>query len=136
MTAEKHADYMKEYRKRYAKKRINLTASQAEFNLLAAAARPNESVPAATLRLALERLQEVPLIPAINEETAREVSRLVRTVANNVNQIAYNMNAARQIFGPGGHLEEPAQTLARLQAQYADLERDVSRLLCGVEKSP
>lgn len=131
MATTKDPEYMKQYRKTYAKKRINLTVSQQQYNLIAEAARPDESVPAATLRLALERLQEAPKIPELNLATAKEITRLVRNVANNVNQIAYNMNAARQIFGPGGHLEEPAQTLARLLEMFAELDSAVSRQLCG-----
>lgn len=133
MTAENRNEYHKQYRKTYQNRRIGVTATPSQYNQILSAARPDESVPSATLRLALERLQEAPKIPETNEAAAREFSRLTRNVANNVNQIAYNLNAARQMFGPGAHLEDPSQTLARLQAHIAELDRTVSRFLCGAE---
>lgn len=133
MNEQQRQSYMKTYRKAYSasKKRINATATLQQYEQLAKAARPDESVPAVTLRLALERLREAPKVPEINTDTAKELTRLVRTMSNNLNQVAHHLNSSRQIWGPGGAGGEgtSAASIAAMQEQLACLEQDIYRLL-------
>lgn len=136
MSTEQAKEYFKQYRKTYTKKRISLTVSPKEFEELQAAAKTQRrSISGHVKQLAFDRLNQVPVVPALNEATAKEVSRLVRTMANNLNQIAHHLNASRQIFGPGGHIP-PAETVFELQAKVAILEHDVRQVLGIAPEAP
>jgi predicted DNA-binding ArsR family transcriptional regulator len=132
---EAQNEYLKVYRTQYTKKRINLTVSLDEFQAFAHLAKEyGRSVPEQVKRMALDRLHQAPSVPAINEETAKELTRLVRTIANNVNQVAYQVNAAKHFMGSSGQIP-PIEIITELQARISILEHDISRHLCLSEES-
>lgn len=95
--------YQKEYRQNYKAqaKRVNLTFSVPEHRSLSRAAKASgESLSAYTKRRALESHQQQ-LDAAVPEdllEQLADLDRVIRTIANNVNQMARHSNRVRQVL--------------------------------------
>ena len=56
------------------------------------------SIPETIKAKALE--SEAKMVPQVNKELAGELGFLLRNMANNINQIAHNMNLNRHLYGP------------------------------------
>lgn len=135
MTESKRTEYFKEYRKTYTNKRINLTVSEEEYQVFVKAnAGKTTGLPRFVKRQALARLQEAPNVPALNESTAKELQRLLRTMANNLNQVAHQVNASRLEAGPSYQPSE--KMLAEMRDSLAAMQQQVARLLTPSQDSP
>lgn len=96
------SEYQKAYRQTYAAqaKRVGLTFGLAEYRDLERAAKRSgmpvaSYVKACTMQAHEDRPVEVP--DAVSEELA-ELSRVIRTIANNVNQIARHSNTIGRVL--------------------------------------
>jgi hypothetical protein len=128
-------EYLPQYRKTYANKRINLTVSEDEYEVFVKAnAGKATGLPRFVKRQALARLQETPNVPPLNEATAKEALRLIRTMANNLNQVAHQVNASRLEAGPGYQPSE--KMLADMRDSLAAMQQQVAGLLTPSQDSP
>jgi hypothetical protein len=85
------SDYQRAYRQSYKDhaKRVNLTFSLPEYRGIVRSAK-QAGTPAATYlkRLALAAHEERPQLPAEMSQQLADLDRVIRTIANNVNQMA------------------------------------------------
>ena len=97
------SEYQKQYRKEYKvqAKRVNLTFSNAEHRTLSRSAKSQDKKLSAYVRdLALDAHQkkaEASLPEDVLERLA-DLDRVFRTIANNMNQIAWHSHTIRQVL--------------------------------------
>lgn len=97
------SDYQKSYQKEYQTrtKRVGVVLSLSEHRSLSRAAKASgEALAAYVKRQALEahNAQSVTVVPPEILEQLAELDRVVRNIANNVNQIAHHSNRVRQVL--------------------------------------
>lgn len=94
----RQAEYLKAYRQSYRtkRKRVNVTFTLAEYDALDDAARTMGETPTTFLhRLAVTALSGQPRLTKEDEARFDEFSRLIRGIANNLNQMARYSHATR-----------------------------------------
>lgn len=100
-------EYLKEYRQDYKNHRISVTLTPQEFARLNALARKQKKKPTSFLKeLAFSALDDKAIL---SDELAQELqvfNRLIRNVANNVNQLARASNAFDAHIRPQDVLSE------------------------------
>lgn len=121
------SEYLREYRQKNKGrvKRVSLTFSASEYRAIETAAAAAGEKPAPYIKaLALQaHHREVALPEAVEAELA-ELSRLVRTVANNVNQMARHSNRIARVLDDN----EPLIEVAKLDGL---LRRALEKLAAG-----
>ncbi len=84
-------DYLKQYRKSYQSRRVNLTLNPNEYKAFLRSARKEKSKLAPYVKkLALSALQDQTHIPASLQEELQTLRFAILNIANNVNQIAHH----------------------------------------------
>jgi len=96
-------EYQKAYQKEYNahKKRVNLVFSEAEYGSLSRQAKASgEGVATYVKRRALEAHHGhmEAMIPEELQAQLTELDRVIRTIANNMNQVAHHSNRVRQVL--------------------------------------
>jgi len=94
--SEKRQSYLRNYRKDYQAKRVNLTLSKAEYRAFVRAS-DGEKITSFVKRLALDSLSDKKPVPAEVMEELRTLKFAIRNIANNVNQIAHHSNTVHQV---------------------------------------
>lgn len=117
-------DYQKQYRQSYKDqaKRVNLTLSLSEHRSLQRAAKASgEPLSAYVKRRALEahEVQEQAVIPEELLEQLADLDRVIRTIANNVNQMARHSNRVRQVL-------DDTQPFLYIQSLESELKRVIA----------
>ena len=117
-------EYLRQYRQKYRDhaKRVNLTFDLSEYRSLSRAAK-TEGIPLAALvkRLALQSLPgaQADAHGALADELA-ELDRVIRTIANNVNQMARHSNRI-------AHVLDEQEVFLHIAALQDELKRSVAR---------
>lgn len=94
-------------------KRVSLTFSSAEYREFERAAKAEGEKPASHIKaLAMQALRNEVTLPESVEGELAEVTRLIRTIANNVNQLARHSNRICRILDEN----EPLARIAELDA--------------------
>lgn len=117
-------DYLKDYRQKMKArvKRVSLTFSASEYAAFEAAASVAGEKPASFVKaLALQALHHEVALPEAVESELAELSRLVRNVANNVNQMARHSNRIARVLDDNEPLLEVARLDALLRAALKKL---------------
>lgn len=117
-------EYLKEYRKEYKgrTKRVSLTFTNSEYLAFEKAASNAGEKPAPFIKtLAMQSLHKSVKLPAHIEDDLATISRLVRSVANNMNQIAHHSNRVREVL-------DETQPLLELQKLDKSLRAEIERL--------
>lgn len=117
-------DYQKHYRQTYKDqaKRVNLTLSLVEHrSMLRAAKAAGEPLAGYVKRRALEahNSQLNAQVPEELLEQLADLDRVVRTIANNVNQMARHSNRVRQVL-------DDTQPFLYIQSLEAELRRAIA----------
>lgn len=129
-TIESKRQYMASYRQKYAedKKRVNLTFSNAEYEALSYFAElEGRAVTTLARDYVLAGMTGTLRTPKALERELSEANRLIRNIANNVNQMARLSNRLGVVLDENGVLSE----LSRL---HSDLESFVAERLKEAEK--
>ncbi len=129
-TSESKRQYMASYRQKYAedKKRVNLTFSNAEYEALSYFAElEGRAVTTLARDYVLAGMTGTLRTPKALERELSEANRLIRNIANNVNQMAHLSNRLGVVLDENGVLSE----LSRL---HSDLESFVAERLKEAEK--
>lgn len=94
-------------------KRVSLTFSSSEYREFEMAAKTEGEKPASHIKaLAMQALRNEVTLPESVESELTEVTRLIRTIANNVNQLARHSNRIGRILDEN----EPLARVAELDA--------------------
>lgn len=100
MDAHKQSDYQKAYKAKYntRHKRVSVTLTLAEYRQLKEAAKQQKTKPTSLLKeLAFASLNDTDLQPTELVDKLNEHNRLVRSIANNLNQIAHHANIFSEV---------------------------------------
>ncbi len=90
--------YQKQYREQYDSKRVNLTLSKEEHQLLSRAAKLQGKKPTTYIKeLALTGIENQTAIPKHLEDELRTLRFAVSNIANNVNQMAHYSHMIRSL---------------------------------------
>ncbi|MGB1265727.1 MAG: plasmid mobilization protein [Nereida ignava] len=119
------SDYQKDYRQKYKAqaKRVNLTLTLSEHTSVARAAKASsEPVSAYLKRVALDgHTQSVTAaVPEDVLEELADLSRVIRTVANNVNQMARHSNRIGQVL-------DEQEVFLHIQQLEAELKKAIAK---------
>jgi len=109
------AEYLRDYRAKSKGrvKRVNLSFSPLEFREMERSAKAAGEKPGSHIKaLAIQALRNEVVLPNEVEGELAETSRLIRTVANNVNQMARHSNRIGRVLDEN----EPLAEVARLEA--------------------
>lgn len=118
------SEYLKAYRQKYRDhaKRVNLTFDLPEYRSLSRAAKA-EGIPLAAMvkRLALQSLPGAQAdAPGVLTDELAELDRVIRTIANNVNQMARHSNRI-------AHVLDEQEVFLHIAALQDELKRSVAR---------
>tara|TARA_R100000935_G_scaffold58705_1_gene97168 strand:- start:13611 stop:14024 length:414 start_codon:yes stop_codon:yes gene_type:complete len=119
--------YQRDYRQQYRDhaKRVNLTFSLSEFRGIARAAQQSGSPVAAYVkRLALNAHHGHVLPPEELAEQLADLERVIRTIANNVNQMARHSNRI-------AHVLDEQEVFLHIHALQSELKAAISRATSG-----
>lgn len=119
--------YQRDYRQQYKDqaKRVNLTFSLAEHRGIERAAKDAGSPVAAYVkRLALEAHEGRSTAPEEILEQLADLDRVVRTIANNVNQMARHSNRI-------SHVLDDQEVFLNIHALQSELKQAISRAASG-----
>jgi len=119
--------YQRDYRQQYKDhaKRVNLTFSLPEYRGIARAAKDAGSPVAAYVkRLALEAHDGRNSAPDELAEQLAELERVVRTIANNVNQMARHSNRI-------AHVLDEQEVFLHIAALQTELKEAITRAASG-----
>lgn len=123
--------YQRDYRQQYKDhaKRVNLTFSLAEYRGIARAAKDAGSPVAAYVkRLALEAHDGRSSAPEEIAEQLADLERVIRTIANNVNQMARHSNRI-------AHVLDEQEVFVNIHALQSELQQAISRAASGAGSS-
>ena len=102
-------------------KRVSLTFSAAEYREFEAAAKASGEKPSSHIKaLAVQALRNEVALPDTVDGELAEVSRLIRTIANNVNQMARHSNRI-------AHVLDEHEVFLHIAALQDELKRSVTR---------
>lgn len=131
-TGENRPEYMKTYKKTYLKKKrqVNVTLNTEEYASLEQVALSQEIRPSGLAKqLILDGLggnkRAVLQVPKINQETAQELTRLLRSMANNFNQVAHHMNLSAHLDGYESTIN-PEVAIGSMYTQLQEMEHKVN----------
>lgn len=116
---ETRAEYQKMYRKEYAArhKRISITVSSDEYRALQhLAQREQERITTLVKELTFAGVSQQLATPKEMTDELRQLSFLIRNIANNVNQAAHHSNTIRQLVDEQGLLNHIKQLEDTIQA--------------------
>lgn len=119
--------YQRDYRQQYKDhaKRVNLTFSLAEYRGIARSAKNVGSPVAAYVkRLALEAHEGRSSAPEELAEQLADLERVIRTIANNVNQMARHSNRI-------AHVLDEQEVFLHIAALQSELKEAISRASSG-----
>lgn len=125
-------EYQKQYRREYRqlKKRVSITLSNAEYEALSFVAQQEDKKVTTLVReYTLTSLSGNPRVPESLKADLKELSLLIRNIANNVNQIARHSNRIHDLVSDDEHnLLLYLQSLDRHVKQFVkgQLDRDKS----------
>ena len=106
-------------------KRVSLTFSSSEYREFEAAAKAEGEKPASHIKaLAVQGLRNEVSLPESVEGELAEVSRLIRTIANNVNQMARHSNRIGRVLDENEPLARVAELDALLRTTLEKLGKD------------
>lgn len=122
-------EYQKKYRQGYKAqaKRVNLTFGLSEFNSIARAAKSSgEPVSAYVKRMAIAAHDETVTasVPEDVLEELADLSRVIRTIANNVNQMARHSNRIGQVL-------DEQEVFLHIQRLETDLRKAIAKASRG-----
>lgn len=123
--------YQRDYRQQYKDqvKRVNLTFSLAEHRGIARAAKDSGSPVAAYVkRLALEAHEGRNSAPEEIAEQLADLERVIRTIANNVNQMARHSNRI-------AHVLDEQEVFLNIHTLQSELKHAISRAASGTGSS-
>ena len=121
------ADYQRDYRQQYKGqvKRVNLTFSLAEYRSIARSAKDAGSPVAAYVkRLALQAHEGRSAAPEEIAEQLADLERVIRTIANNVNQMARHSNRI-------AHVLDEQEVFLHIASLQTELREAISRAASG-----
>ena len=130
----KRRDYQKDYQKDYQvrTKRVNLVLSASEYRSVRKSAEASGQALATYVKgqamLAHQGQLETALPEELLEQLA-ELDRVVRTIANNANQMARHSNRVRQVL-------DDTQPFLHIQALEAELKRAIGAAKQRGDKPP
>lgn len=121
---ESRKDYQKTYKEKYKKrhKSVNVTLSLKEYKRLAELAEQQNTKPTTLMReLAFAQMDKQAVYPTELIELLKEHNRLIRSIANNLNQMAHHANIfsdvdKKTVFD---HLRELHTTIADFSKRQA-----------------
>ena len=119
--------YQRDYRQKYKDhaKRVNLTLSLSEHRSLSRAAKNARSPVAAYVkRLALEAHDGRQSAPDEIAEQLADLERVIRTIANNVNQMARHSHRI-------AHVLDEQEVFLHIAALQSELEAAITRAACA-----
>lgn len=119
--------YQRDYRQQYKDhaKRVNLTFSLAEYRGIARSAKNAGSPVAAYVkRLALETHEGRSSAPEELAEQLADLERVIRSIANNVNQMARHSNRI-------AHVLDEQEVFLHIHALQTELKEAISRASSG-----
>ena len=119
--------YQRDYRQQYREhaKRVNLTFSLAEYRGIARAAKDAGSPVAGYVkRLALEAHEGRSSAPDELAEQLADLERVIRTIANNVNQMARHSHRI-------AHVLDEQEVFLQIAALQSELTQAISRAASG-----
>ena len=119
--------YQRDYRQQYRDhaKRVNLTFSLAEYRSIARSAKDAGSPVAAYVkRLALEAHEGRSAAPEEIAEQLADLERVIRTIANNVNQMARHSNRI-------AHVLNEQEVFLHIASLQTELREAISRAASG-----
>lgn len=92
--------YQKQYKEQYRQthKSVNVTLTAEQYQRVLRAAKKHNSKPTTMLReLAFAQLNNTALYPSALLDLLNEHNRLVRSIANNLNQLAHSANVFNEV---------------------------------------
>ena len=119
--------YQRDYRQQYRDhaKRVNLTFSLAEYRSIARSAKDAGSPVAAYVkRLALQAHEGRSVAPEEIAEQLADLERVIRTIANNVNQMARYSNRI-------AHVLDEQEVFLHIASLQGELREAISRAASG-----
>jgi len=102
-------EYFKNYREEYKKKvkYVNVAVPVSMYSELEKLSELEQTKPSVLLRnMALAYMQQKTFVPKKIESELKEFTFLMRTVANNINQIAHHSNIVKHMVDENGLLME------------------------------
>lgn len=124
--------YQRDYRQQYKDhaKRVNLTFSLAEYRMIARSAKA-AGIPVAAYvkRLAIEAHEGRSSMPEDIAEQLADLERVIRTIANNVNQMARHSNRI-------AHVLDEQEVFLQIHALQSELKAAIGRAGQGSAHSP
>ena len=134
-TGENRPHYMKNYKQSYSKRKrqVNISFDVEEYKQLEVQAKKEDiRVSALVKSLVLEQMNGTPRavlsIPKLNESTAKELTRLMRTMANNFNQVAHHMNMSAHLDGYTSTIN-PEVAIGEMYKQLQQMEKKITAAL-------
>jgi hypothetical protein len=125
-------DYQRDYRQSYKAhaKRVNLTFALPEYRGLARSAKA-QGLPVAAYvkRLALDAQEGRQAAPVELQEQLDELERLIRTIANNVNQMARHSHRI-------GHVLDEQEVFLHIHALQVGLRDAIAQAASGTTPAP
>ena len=100
MDKESRSDYFRSYRKQYEKQKkyVNVLLTMQDFKRLESRAKMLKKPTSTFLReLAFAKLDDGTIVPPEIEDSLREHNRLIRNIANNLNQLAHSANIFNEV---------------------------------------
>lgn len=120
------SEYLKQYRKenKGRTKRVSLTFSNSEYSAFEKAAQTSGEKPAPFIKaMAEQSLHKTIKLPDTIDDDLAAISKLVRSVANNMNQIAHHSNRVREVLDENEPLLELQKLDRGLRAAIERLAR-------------
>lgn len=125
------SDYQRDYRQQYKQqaKRVNLTYSLSEHRQIARAAKA-AGLPVASYvkQLSLGEAAAMRDLPEDLREQLADLDRVIRTIANNVNQMARHSHRI-------GHVLDEQEVFLNLHALSQELRRAITKAAKGASSS-
>ncbi len=112
---EKRKKYLKEYSKRV--KRVSVTLTLKEYKILEREAKKHDLKPTTFLKKAFfSCLENKKLLSKVQEDELKEFVKIVRSIGNNINQMAKHSNIFRSILNRNRVLNQ----LEKLEKEVID----------------
>jgi phosphate uptake regulator len=120
-------EYLKDYQNKRKEhvRRVNLSFSVAEYSALEKTARLKGQKPTTFIKdLAMQAYEDRVVLPLAVEEELFEQTRLIRTMANNLNQMARHSHQIGQVLDENEPLLEIMKLEQQLRATIEKLSRN------------
>lgn len=118
-------DYQKNYQKEYQArtKRVSLAFTEAEYKSISSAAKTSGEAPTTYVKRRALEAHKTKLQATLPEEILHKLAdldRVVRTIANNVNQMAHHSNRVRQVL-------DETEPFLYIQSLEAELKQAIAK---------